>query len=410
MALRRPLALLAALACVGALAACGSSSGGSSTASNAASSGSTSSSKSPVTVALISFNVPGSSLLPEFQTAANAAASVINKEGGFGGRKLVIDSCNSMLEPSAATVCAHKTLTSHPVTMVGCDLTWSASGLPIYAAAGVPSINCLNNQTDVTNKDSFGLTASAVGENRGLMRWVCTQSQYKSVVSLLPNLPQYPGQIYPESIQNPLKSCGKGSNVIYYPLTAVDVAPYVAKALAFKPDFVLYSGIGAQVDSFFQAFKQNNWPASKVGAPDTDFTPSVTKPAGSLLNGAVVEGQFTTANNTANDPDVATFSQALNGNATYANDPNVAWVYAEVMFVYNAAKSIGFDKFNAASFKQWLSTTNGFPVPLSHEIVNPGPSGAPQIKQPDTRIERWENGKFTPLPAGPKKDGWISGW
>jgi ABC-type branched-subunit amino acid transport system substrate-binding protein len=398
---KQPSAWLAVIVCAMGLAACGSSQN---------QGGGGGSSKSPVTLSLVSFNVPGSALLPEFESAANAAAKVINGEGGFGGRKLVINPCNSMLQPAAATVCAHKTLTAHPVAMLGCDLTWSGSGLPVYTAAGVPSINCLNNQIDVTNKRSFGLTASAVGENRGLMRWVCTQPSMKSVVSLLPNLPQYPGQIYPESVQTPLHSCGKTSNVVYYPLTAVDVAPYVVKALGFKPDFILYSGIGAQVDSFFRAFKQNGWPASKVAVPDTDFIPSITGPAGNLINGAVVEGQFTTANNTARDPGVATFEKALNGNTTLTNDPNVAWAYAEVMFVYNAAKAIGFDKFNASTFQHWLSTVSSFPVPLSHAYTNPGPAGASQIKQPYTRIERWENGKFTPLSAGPKKNGWIKGW
>jgi ABC-type branched-subunit amino acid transport system substrate-binding protein len=367
-------------------------------------------SKSPVTLALISFNSPGSSLLPEFQKGADAAASVINAHGGLGGRKLVIDPCNSMLQPSAATVCAHKTLTSHPVAMVGCELTWSASGLPVYAAEHVPSINCLNDKQDVTNKYSFGLTSSAVGENRGLMRWLCTQPNVHSVVSMLPNLPQYPGQIYPESIQAPLHACGKTANVVYYPLTAVDSTPYVTKALGFKPDFILYSGIGAQVDSFFQSFKQNGWPASKVAVPDTDLLPTTTRPAGALLNGVVVEGQFTTSNSTASTPEVATFVKALHGDTTWTADPNVAWAYAETMFVAQAAKAIGYSKFSAATFQHWLSTVKSFPVPLSHPMSNPGPATAPQIKQPYTRIERFVNGKFDPVSAGPNKDGWINGW
>lgn len=395
--------MLAVLTCVVGVAACGSSSSG-------GSGGSGGGDKSPVNLALISFNTPGSTLLPEFQVAANAATKVINSKGGFGGRKLVIHTCNSRLQPSAATVCAHKTLADHPVAMVGCELTWSGSGLPIYEAAKVPSINCQNDHTDVTNKYSFGITASAIGENTGLMRWICSQSKYKSVVALLPNLPQYPGQIFPDSVQNPLKACGKTASPVYYPLTGVDVAPYVAKALGSKPDFILYTGIGAQVDSFYKAFKQAGWPASKVASVDTDFIPSTTSGSNSLLNGSIVAGQFTTENNTAKDPDVATFTKALNGNTKWTDDPNVAWAYSDIMFVYNAAKKIGFDKFNSKTLQQYLSTANGLSIPLSHPMVNPGPKNAPQIKQPYTRIERWENGKFVPLPAGPKKDGWIAGW
>ena len=86
------------------------------------------------------------------------------------------------------------------------------------------------------------------------------------------------------------------------------------------------------------------------------------------------------------------------------------WAYSDVLFVYEAAKKIGFSKFTSASLQKFMETATNFPVPLAHPIVNPGPKAAPQIKQPYVRIERWVNGRIKVLPVGPKKDGWISGW
>ncbi len=423
MRVRHPITWLAVLTCAVGLAACGSSSTtttsttsaattSAATTSAASTSGSATTidnSKPPVNLALISFNVPGSSLLPEFEVAANAAASVINSEGGFGGRKLVVSSCNSMLQVSASVVCAHKTVTTHPLAMLGCELTWYATGLPLYAAAGIPSINCLNGQADVTNKYSFGLQSSAVGEDRALMRYLCTKSDVHTVVSLLPQSPQFTTAIYP-ALQATLAGCGKKSIALYYPLTAVDVDPYVVKAIGYKPDFIFLSSIGALVDNFYKSFQQNAWPASKTAVPDTDFIPSVTQPLGNSINGAIVIGQFATGNSTATDPSIPVFVKSLNNNTTYTNDPNVAWIWAETMFVYDAAKQIGFANFNSSTFQHWLSTYPSLPLPLSRQFQNPGPAGAPQIKQPYARMEVWENGKFNPLPVGPNKDGWINGW
>src|SRR5438876_12298687 len=102
------------------------------------------SAKPPIHFELITFQLAGSDLLTEFKAGADAAAKKINAKGGFGGRKVVIDTCNSQLTPSVATACAHSTLGNHPVAMFGCELSWSAAGLAIYAKAGVPSFNCPN--------------------------------------------------------------------------------------------------------------------------------------------------------------------------------------------------------------------------------------------------------------------------
>ena len=139
------------------------------------------------------------------------------------------------------------------------------------------------------------------------------------------------------------------------------------------------------------------------------MVPSITDAAGSLLNGAIILGQFGPWGQPHN-PEFEAYAKALNNVNANTRDPNVMWAYAETLFIYDAAKKIGFAKFTSASLDKFMNTTKSFPVPLSHNMVNPGPAAAPQIKQPYVRIEQWQNGRILILPVGPKKDGWINGW
>jgi branched-chain amino acid transport system substrate-binding protein len=383
-------------------AACGSSSSKSSV-------GQTSASKSPVTFALISYKIPGSDSLTELSAGANAAANQINATGGFGGRRVVIATCNSMLQPAAATVCAHKTLAEHPVAMFGCELSWSAAGLAVYAAAGIPSVNCPDTTADFNNPWTFGLNSSAVGQQRGAARYVCTRSDVHKVVALFPNVPQI--VISQQLAYQTLQGCGKQTATpVFYPLTAVDVSPYVTRVAQAKPDFVLLTGIGAQIVLLFKALQQAGIPPSHVIAPDIEFVYStILKQAGSAMNGAYAENQFDTWGDTTN-PDVAAYLTAFKGSSVDPRDPTVAWGYSDVMWFYTAAKAIGFDKFNSASLTTFMRTQTNVHIPLSRSLINPGPKGFPQERQPYIQISQWKNGRMVVVPTGPNKDGWVYGY
>jgi ABC-type branched-subunit amino acid transport system substrate-binding protein len=115
---------------------------------------------------VMSIDVPGVTLLPDITTGAQAAATAINAAGGFGGRQVVIHSCNTMNSPAAATACAHKSLADNPIAEFGCETTWSSSGLPIYAAAKIPSFNCMNTEQDFHDPWSFGIGGGAVTQSK----------------------------------------------------------------------------------------------------------------------------------------------------------------------------------------------------------------------------------------------------
>jgi ABC-type branched-subunit amino acid transport system substrate-binding protein len=408
---------LAIMLCAGATACGGSSSSSASTsaalstsssaASSSAASSSSAANTSPVTFAVISYSIPGADSLTELNQGAQAAAKTLNAQGGFGGRHVTVITCNSMLTPSAATVCAHKTLGQHPIAEFGCELAWSASGLEIYAAAHVPSINCLNDPVDYHNPWSFGIVGGTIGQNNSAAKWICTMSNVHNVVNLFPDVADYHSVVTP-IVTNTYKACGKTSSVVYYPLTAVDIGPYVSKVVAAHPDFVNMTGIGAQAVQIFKGLGQAGVPANKVATTDVDFTHQLTQSAGGAMNGAYLEAQFTPWGLTS-DPEVAQYQANVKAAGYDPRSPTVEWGYVYMMTLYTAAKDIGFGNFNSESLAHWLSTANGVHIPLSLAIKNPGPTGFPQLKQPSQRILQFEGGEtFKVVPTGTNKDGWIN--
>ncbi len=405
--------LVIAVLCGLGMAACGSSSSSASKSSapssssnaTASSSSTTGSTKSPVTFALISFSVPGENYLGEFSEGASVAVKQIDTMGGFGGRPVNIVQCNSMLQPAAATVCAHRTVVDHPIAMFGCETSWYVSGLPIYAAAHIPSFNCLNATPDFTNPWSFGIIAGGYGQEHAIINYLCSsRPDVKKVVSFGPSFPGSAGE-FQTATAAPLKACGKQAAQVIIPLTAVDPAPYVAKVLAQKPDIVIIGTPSGQGVLAYKAFQQAGFPASKTFSVDTNFTGQTTQEAGTAIDGAYVSAQFTPWGATS-DPEVAAYIKASKAAGVDPQDATVEWGYADVMFLYTAAKDIGFANFNSASLAHFMDTASGVHYPLSRELVNPGPKGFPQVKQPYDQIMQWNGTGFTVVPTGPGKNGW----
>src|SRR4029077_3224924 len=128
----------------------------------------------PVKFGIVSIGIPGIELYQAHLLGAQAAAAAINKTGGFGGRKVEIIGCNSQFSPAVATACANTLLADGVTSEGGCEPSWSASGLPIFGKAGIPSFNCTNDKADLTYRWSFGLTSGATGGYHAVASWLCT--------------------------------------------------------------------------------------------------------------------------------------------------------------------------------------------------------------------------------------------
>ncbi|MBF6621397.1 MAG: ABC transporter substrate-binding protein [Patulibacter sp.] len=409
----------AALLCGGALAACGDDDGGDGGggASNSAApagattggSGGIDESKDPIHFSLISIKIPGVHLLDYHQAGAEAAAKKINADGGIGGREVIIDTCNSMMQPAVATNCARKTLENEPTAQLGCETTWSATGLKLYARAEIPSFNCVNTPDDFNNEWSFGLSASAVGGFRGVARYACQNPEIEKIVVFTQDLPQQRREA-PASVDPVVEECGKSVSYVYYPLTGADLSPFISKAVKEDPDFVITLAGAPMMVQMFRGFQQAGIPASKISAPDsgTDYETVLAKADG-VMDGAIISTQFVSWGQ-PEDPEVQGFLEAMKASGTDidARNSSAVWGYQSVMWFNQVAQEIGPENFNAKSLAEFMRTKTGVDMILSREIENPGPKGYPQIKQPYVQIVRWDGEKERMVPVEENTDGgWV---
>lgn len=402
--INRVAGLVAALLCCAAVAACGSSNSGSDTAGGSAKQ--TTADKSPVVLQLISAKTTGVNLLDPYEAGAQAAVKKINASGGFGGRKVVLDVCNSMLTPAGSTTCAHKAIANDPVAMWGCEPNWSATGQPIFAAKGIPSFNCLNSDKDFTDPTSFSIFPGGAVEFSAGAKYICTMPDVKSVSWIAQ---EDPGQMkaVPQALTPIFEGCGKKISYEWFPFSAVDVTPYVTKVMQSKPDFVMMDVSGAAFVKLVKAFEQQGLPAEKIYSTSIAMDENnVLKPAGSALNGTLWTSYIANWDD-ASDPTIAAYRKATAGEANPLQGLSL-WGWIQMYWFRTVAQQVGADKFDASSLMHFMKTANGVPIPGSRTLVNPGPAKAPAMKQPYLQILRYVNGKFQVVLKNTDK-GWVNG-
>jgi branched-chain amino acid transport system substrate-binding protein len=413
--------LAAAVMSMGALSACGGSDDDSTAASGAsaattttssgaaAAGGKIDSSKPAVVLALNSLKIQTVDLLTPYEAGAKAAAAVINGKGGIGGRKVEVFTCNTMYQPATVAACARKSIAAKATAAFGCEPSWPIAGLPIMAKAKIPSFNCPNAAPDWTNPWSFGLTGGTNGDNRAFANWICTRDDIKSVATFVQDIP-ISHTATPAAMDPVLKGCGKTIKYFYYPITGADLTPDVSKVAATKPDFVLAQGGGALAIQVFKLFSQAGIPASKMGISGNALSKKqVLDPAGATMDGVYSAINTQSWDNTS-DADVAEYLKAMAASSpdVDAQDVNPETAYMQVMAMYAASKNIKGD-ITGQSLADYMNKANNVPIPTSRSILNPGPTGYAQIKQPYDQMVQWKDGKLNVLTENTDQ-GWIKGY
>jgi ABC-type branched-subunit amino acid transport system substrate-binding protein len=376
----------------------------SSTTSSSASTGQLDPSKPDTHIAMIVIKIPGSDLLTPYTVGANAAADALNAAGGINGSKVVIDACNSQGSAAPVSACAQKLVAKKPVALVGCDVNLGAAAMPIFSRQGVPGIYCLNTPKDYTDPFAFGMDPGGAGQQIGMAKALCENPDVKVVADQLLDLPQV--RLYSEPVKRILEGCGKKVYFSYLSITAADYTPTLNEVLSKKPDFVMAFGLsGPQTVQIFKAYQGAGFPASKMFAMSSSLDyDTMLKPAGAAMEGVTFVLPYANMEDTAN-PDVAAYKKALEGKSLSSFNANVETGYVYVQAIATAAKEIGAN-FDSASLKDWLSTKNGVHMPMNRELVNPGPSGQPQMKQPYGQVVQWKGGKLVTVTEG-TEDGWV---
>lgn len=411
-------ALTVALLAAGTLMACGDDDGGTTTRGEAATvatsaqttgGGAIDASKPPARFALVGIKVPGVTQFDFYKAGADAAARKINDAGGIGGREVVIDACNSQLQPAVATTCARRLLENEPIAQFGCEVVWSATGLKLFGREKIPSFNCPNTPEDFTDEWSFGLAVGGFGYQRAFARLACARDDVRKVVTFIHDVPQQRRDVV-KAVGPVIEECGKAVEYVFYPVSGADLTPYINRVAREKPDFVIGMVGTPGTVQMLRGFRQAGIPAEKIGLPDSaiDYE-TVMANAGDALEGVYVASQYTNWAAT-DDPQIQEYLRATEGAAEDGRNASTLAGYQAVMWFQAAAERIGPDELDGESLAAFMRSESGVAMPLSRELVNPGPEGFPQVKQPYTRLGRIAGEKLVPLTEGTEEGGWVLGF
>jgi len=170
----------------------------------------------------------------------------INAAGGIAGRQVVLDYCDSALDPTKATACVAKAIDSGALCMNGPlnDMEMKAS-MALAVRTGIFSFSGTCTKTIAQQfypYTIYSLPDPDVSEKVQMELWLKHEPGIKSITSL--EEPLYPMiHALSEGYQKNLTAMGiKVNGIIQAPSGMVDYGPIVVKALATKADAFTIGG------------------------------------------------------------------------------------------------------------------------------------------------------------------------
>jgi branched-chain amino acid transport system substrate-binding protein len=342
-----------------------------------------------------------SAVLQQFPVGAQAATDYINKElGGVDGRPIELKLCDSKADPAATTACANQAVQDNAVAKVGLSVLWD-NGNKIFARAGIPSHNAPVTASDASSPTSFPFGGGSATEWPGAVQYWATEMGAKHGVLLADDNAQ--GQVNVDLMQaQAAKNPGFKLDVVKLKIDA-DPTPSVARVVGYEPDVVFTSAAGTAAVAVYRAFQQQGFPAEKIvntgaAVDEENFFSKVDQAA---VEGSHYTYQFETYDDTSN-PDVKVYRDAMEKYSDVDGKSEFyQWGFADVMTIYNFAKKIGADKFNAETYLDFLKNAEGERVFMGGEFSkSAAPEGAPQIYQSTVRIVQFKGGEVVPVSDG----------
>jgi branched-chain amino acid transport system substrate-binding protein len=362
----------------------------------------------PVTIGLIVMQsgVAASAQENEWTVGTKAAAAYINdKLGGFGGRPLKVDVCDSKSTSAGALTCANQ-LVADKVDMVsGFALGIGADALPVFTKAGIPVQSVPISAQEYSSPDSFPYGGGSFTEYPANAAYATSKLGSKKGVLVVSAL----GDASPvvDSMNVFFHPAGGSVSGIPVPATTADLSPEVAEAIKAKPD-TIFTALGGVQDAtlYEQLLKQGFSPRNIIAQASAVDVPNFFSKVSpeSAIEGSLYCDGFVSFDDTAN-PDVATYLSAMK---TYENDAGRGvldqWSFSTVMTNYNIAKKSGFATFDSAALTHALNTET-VPVFMGYQYNRASaPKDAPAVGNPDVLFVRYQGGKVVIQPGG-----WVNG-
>ncbi|RYE42657.1 MAG: ABC transporter substrate-binding protein [Hyphomicrobiales bacterium] len=354
----------------------------------------------PIVIADISelSGVPGfaPSAMPN---GAKAAAAYINDNGGIGGRPIKITSCDSKFDPGASAACAQQAVAQKSLAVIGIDDFSSTGGDALFEKNNIITMNSPNQPTLIQSPNSFAIGPGGVGEFYGLGHYLGTTAKLKNISLLMQDQPV--GRTYAQQLEKAAKEAGVETvNTVFFNPQITDFSASVAKVTSTDPEAVFTLVNGSQIPQVWGQLQQQGIKPEQIYIHSVAMDAEVFDAAGPAAVGANVISEFTNPDD-LNDPDVKIFREAMDkyGFGDIARSALAEWGFANVMFLADAAKTIGADKVNAATLKEYLTTTlaPGSTTTIPTFLGSPAAAAPPEfpgIHRPGISILRWDGTKF----------------
>ena len=187
-----------------------------------------------------------------------AIADGVNARGGIAGHPLKIDYCNDNNDPNQATKCVEQALANPQMLgLVGNDSTCSSQLIPLLEKAQMASI-ADSLECPETFKSSVAFPFLCV-------TWCYTDAaaigvKYLHIPDVVAETADAPaGREYPPLIQSVITPVGgKVTGELFLPLTAADLSPYAAQAVA-KPGLFFAGNSPATDTRMIKALEQQGF-------------------------------------------------------------------------------------------------------------------------------------------------------
>lgn len=348
-----------------------------------------------------------SDYLTEWGVGAQAAVDYLNNEqNGFGGRTVELVVCDSQSSAAGALTCANRFVAEKVDFVTGLSVYWGANGIAVLQKAGIPSQTGPISVQDASSPISFPYGGGIYSELGAATNYATTTLGAKKVAAVVAD--GAGNDIFFQLYKAPVDAAGGEFVPVLVPPTG-DLAPSISKAVEADPDVIVTPIPNQQLVPYYEGLAQQGFDMTRtisVGAAvDADnFFDKVTDRAS--IEGTRYTYEFASFDDTS-DPEVKTYRDAMSKYSTVPGRGEFyQWAFATVMTNYGVAKTMGFEKFDAASLVEALNTQT-VPIFMGYEYSKSkyATPDAPGIGNPWIRFVQYEGGQVKNLSTG-----WLNGF
>lgn len=249
--------------------------------------------------------------------SAQAAAEVINRNGGIGGRQVVVEVIDDQANPTVAVTKLREALnsSSKPDAVLNSGpSTIAEATLPILNQAGILSFNIGPTKTSTDPAKfplNFDLSPGPINYAESFLDYIKSKG-YKSVGIIHGNSAY--GEAFGALVE---KVLAEGGITITardeYDYASLDMTPQLDKVRATSPDALIVDGYGSVVGYVLQGIQKLGWDIPLLGNTSIAATGLISKtpPNGVLGTDAVKNLVMQVFASTKYDPDAAGVNEAV---------------------------------------------------------------------------------------------------